>query len=59
MDTKHRHGSVNAGTELFDIVRGTTACSQMVFCGLLAWAKLPTDNSSNAHTQTKHTGWML
>ena len=59
MNTKHRYGSVDAQTELFDIVRGTTACSQMVFYGLLAWANLPTDNLSNAHTQTKHTGWML
>jgi len=59
MNTKQRHGSVDARTELFDIVRGTTACSQMVFYGLLAWANLPTDNLSNAHTQTKHTGWML
>jgi len=52
MNTKHRYGSVDAQTELFDIVRGTTACSQMVFYGLLAWA-------NNAPTQTKHTGWML
>jgi hypothetical protein len=44
---------------LLDLVQGTTACSQMVFYGLLAWANLPTDNLSNAHTQTKHTGWML
>jgi hypothetical protein len=54
MNSKHR---VDARTELFDIVRGTTSCSQMVFYGLLAWAKLPTDNPS--HTQTKPTGWML
>ena len=44
---------------LFDLVQGTTACSSTVFYGLLAWANLPTDNASNAHTQTKHTGWML
>jgi hypothetical protein len=56
MNTKHRHGSIDARTELFDIVRGTTACSQTVFYGLLAWASLPTDNPSNVHTQTKHTG---
>jgi hypothetical protein len=55
MNTKHHHRSVDARTELLDIVRGTTACSQMVFYGLLAWADLPTDNPSNAHTQTKHT----
>jgi hypothetical protein len=56
MNTKHRHGSIDARTELIDIVRGTTACSQTVFYGLLAWASLPTDNPSNVHTQTKHTG---
>jgi len=44
---------------LLDLVQGTTACSSTVFYGLLAWANLPTDNLSNAHTQTKHTGWML
>jgi hypothetical protein len=44
---------------LLDLVQGTTACSQRVFYGLLAWADLPTNNLSNAHTQTKHTGWML
>lgn len=44
---------------LFDLVQGTTACSSTVFYGLLAWANLSTDNSSNANTQTKHTGWML
>ena len=44
---------------LFEIVQGTTACSPPVFYGLLAWANLPTDNLSKAHTQTKHTGWML
>jgi hypothetical protein len=54
MNSKHR---VDARAELFDIVLGTTSCSQMVFYGLPAWAKLPTDNPS--HTQTKHTGWML
>jgi hypothetical protein len=27
-------------TELFEIVRGTTACSSTVFYGLLAWANL-------------------
>ena len=42
-----------------DLVQGTTACSQMVFYGLLAWGNLHTHNPSNAHTQTKHTGWML
>jgi len=59
MNTRHRHGLVDARTELFDVVRGTTACSQMVFYGLLAWVNLPTDNPSNAHTPTKHTSWML
>jgi len=59
MNANHRHGSVDARTELFDIVQGTTACSSTVFYGLLAWANLPTGNLSNAHTQTKHTGWML
>ena len=44
---------------LLDLVQGTTACSQMVFYGLLAWGNLHTHNPSNAHTQTKHTGWML
>jgi hypothetical protein len=44
---------------LLDLVQGTTACSSTVFYGLLAWADLPTDNLSNAHTQTKHAGWML
>src|SRR6516165_8678385 len=34
MNTMHHHGSVDARTELFDIVRGTTACSQMVSNGL-------------------------
>ena len=38
MNTKHHPGSV-ARTEL-DLVRGTTACSPMVFYGLLAWANL-------------------
>jgi hypothetical protein len=52
MNTKHHHGSVDVRTELLDIVRGTTACSRMVFYGLLAWANLPPDD---AHTQTKHT----
>jgi hypothetical protein len=32
MNTKHRHGSVDARTEL--LVQGTTACSQMVFYGI-------------------------
>jgi hypothetical protein len=59
MNTKHRHGSVDARTELLDIVQGTTACSQMVFNGLLAWAYLHARNPSKAHTQTRHTGWML
>ena len=45
--------------DVLDLVQGTTACSQRVFYGLLAWANLPTSNLSNAHTQTKHTGWML
>ena len=55
MNTKHRHGSVDARTELFDMVRGTTACSQMVFYGLLAWANLPTDNLSlRAHADKAH-----
>ena len=40
---------------LLDLVQGTTACSSTVFYGLLTWADLPTDNLSNAHTQTKHT----
>jgi hypothetical protein len=44
---------------LLDLVQGTTACSSTVFFGLLAWANLPADNPSNAHRQTKHTGWML
>jgi hypothetical protein len=45
MNTKHRHGSV-VRTEALDIVRGTTACSPMVFYGLLAWANLPARNPS-------------
>jgi len=44
---------------LLDLVQGTTACSSTVFYGLLAWANLHARNLSNAHTQTKHTGWML
>src|SRR5262249_42828078 len=44
------------GRGLLDLVQGTTACSSTVFYGLLAWANLPTDNPSNAHTLTKHTG---
>jgi hypothetical protein len=44
---------------LLDLVQGTTVCSSTVFYGLLAWANLPTDNPSNAHTQTKHTGRIL
>jgi len=59
MNTMHHHGSVDARTELFDIVRGTTACSQMVSNGLLAWAHLHARSPSKAHAQTKHTGWML
>jgi hypothetical protein len=45
MNTKNRHSSVGR-TELFDIVRGTTACSPSVFYGLLAWANLSTHNPS-------------
>ena len=41
---------------LLDLVQGTTACSQMVFYGLLAWANLHTHNPSNAHTHSTHTG---
>jgi hypothetical protein len=59
MNTKHHYGSVDARTELLDIVQSTTACSPMVFNGLLAWAYLHARNPSNAHKQTKHTGWML
>jgi hypothetical protein len=44
MNTKHYHGSV-ARTDL-DLVRGTTACSPMVFYGLLAWANLHARRSS-------------
>jgi len=43
-------------TDLFEIVRGTTACSSTVFYGLLAWANLHTHGPSNAHTHSKHTG---
>ena len=39
---------------LLDLVQGTTACSRMVFYGLLAWANLPTDNLSNAHADKAH-----
>ena len=39
---------------LLDLVQGTTACSQRVFYGLLAWANLPTDNLSNAHADKAH-----
>jgi len=46
MNTKHRHGTV-ARTELFDMVRGTTACSPAVFYGLLVWANLPRHNVQN------------
>jgi hypothetical protein len=49
MNTKHHHESVDARTELFDIVRGKTACSQMVFYGLLAWTYLHARNPSKAH----------
>jgi hypothetical protein len=45
--------------DLLDLVQGTTACSSTVFYGLLAWANLQARNLANAHTQTKHTGWML
>ena len=41
---------------LFNLVRGTTACSSTVFNGLLAWANLHTHTTSNAHTHSKHTG---
>ena len=59
MNAEYRHGLVVPQTELFEIVRGTTACSPKVFYGLLAWANLPTDNPRNAHTHTMQTGWML
>jgi hypothetical protein len=39
MSTKRRDGSVAIREDL-DLVRGTTACSPMVFYGLLAWANL-------------------
>ena len=56
MSTTHRHGSVDARTELFDIVRGTTACSPTVFYGLLARLGEPSHRQSfkrtHAHTQT-------
>ena len=45
--------------DMLDLAQGTTACSSTVFYGLLAWANLHAHNLSNAHTQTKHTGWML
>jgi hypothetical protein len=45
MNTKHRHHSV-ARTELFEVVRETTACSPTVFYGLIAWANLRGHNSS-------------
>jgi hypothetical protein len=45
MNSKHRHPSV-ARTELFEAVRGTTACSPIVFYGLIAWANLHAHNSS-------------
>jgi hypothetical protein len=39
MSAKRRDGSVAIWEDL-DLVRGTTACSPMVFYGLLAWANL-------------------
>jgi hypothetical protein len=39
-------------TDLFEIVRGTTACSSTVFYGLLAWANLPAHNLSKAEITT-------
>jgi hypothetical protein len=32
---------------LFDILKGTTACSSTVFYGLLAWADLGAQNSKD------------
>ena len=52
MNTKHRHGSV-VRTEVLDIVRGSTACSPMVFYGLLAWANLPARNPSRYNTKAE------
>jgi hypothetical protein len=40
---------------LFEIVKGTTACSSTVFYGLLAWANLHALNPSKAET-TRVTG---
>ena len=37
MSMHHRYGTVAIQTDVFDIVRGTTACSSKVFYGLLAW----------------------
>ena len=39
-------------TDLFEIVRGTTACSSMVFYGLLAGAKLHARNLSKPEITT-------
>jgi hypothetical protein len=39
-------------TDLFEIVRGTTACSPTVFYGLLAWANLPAHNLSKTEITT-------
>jgi len=46
MNTNHHLGS-DARTDL-DLVRGTTACSPMVFYGLLAWANIHARKSSKA-----------
>ena len=40
---------------LLDLVQGTTACSQRVFYGLLAWANLPNQQSfKRAHADKAH-----
>jgi hypothetical protein len=44
-------------TDLFEIVRGTTACSSTVFYGLLAWANLHARNLSKAEIATVAGQW--
>ena len=54
MNTKHRHGSVDARTELFDIVQGTTACLSTVFYGLLVGEPSHRQSFKRAHADKAH-----
>ena len=41
-------------TDLFEMLRGTTACSSTVFYGLLAWANLHAHNPSKSRDHHRH-----